>query len=468
MEDFLRNKLNEFEESNDGWDRPDAGVWERAQGQIIAAPKSTLKPKSLVWAGVLALLLLMAGYTWHLQQQLADLQSDLKTQHEKLTQQQLLAKENHNAEMRELTSAHEKLQSANASITKKNEGLEKLVKQQQATISSLKTNYQSLQKTNHKADKTSIAGIQPIETADLAVIESQNPKAVSLENMTLLPAKAIALESSELPTLVVPVKTVLPQKHWPKFEVGYEYALLGLKIPVQADFKDLNAISTPASKTVFTHAHGVYFAYSPKRNWFVRTGLRTAQMTLEQSQESGVYYDKSSEYLKPNGTTANDISLAVRTPYSELESEITLDIPQDANLKTGDWLVFGTYERLRQRYYQVPLGISYFHGNKRLQWQLQGGMQWNKVVFDDYFLKAYVWSKTKVLPVDKVKVLTKDVPSTQYLSAYAGIGLNYQLTQSWHLRSGLAYCFEFNDKSNEFSNSQKIANAFSLGLNYRF
>jgi opacity protein-like surface antigen len=166
---------------------------------------------------------------------------------------------------------------------------------------------------------------------------------------------------------------------------------------------------------------------------------------------------------------ANDISLSSRTPYNELESKITLTIPQDANIKTGDWLAFTIYERIRQRYYQVPIGLEYFHGRGRLQWQLQGGALLNKVVFDDYLLKAWVESKSEGLPIDKVKVITKVVPSKNYAGVYAGIGLNFQVTEHWHTRAGMTYNYDFiNNNKTGISNSQLIGSAFRLGLNYRF
>lgn len=99
---------------------------------------------------------------------------------------------------------------------------------------------------------------------------------------------------------------------------------------------------------------------------------------------------------------------------------------------------------------------------------VMGGVIWNKVVFEDYFLKVYVQSKANELPVDKVKILTKGVPAVQYLGAYAGLGLNSQLLQSWHLITAMTHSYDINDKSNKFLNSKEITYAFSFGLNYRF
>ncbi len=472
MEDFLKNKLNEFEDSNDGWDRPDPQVWEQAQGQILAPVTPVGMTSTFVKAGVVLLLLMMGGYIWYLQQQKNDLQIAFDGQGEQLEQlsQELASVEEKNlAEHQGLALKNEELHAENTAISNKNAALQKQFQQQQQVISLLNNKNKSLLKARNQAVALHVLQKDnPLNSQVPSQEKNETPLTLTSLNIHLLPEKQFLLHSEPLKTPEVPVQTIPNIQRWEQFELGYEYALLGLKIPIQSDFKDLNSTANTVNKTVTTNSHGVYFAFSPKRNWFVRTGLRTAQMTLEQTSEAGVYYDKSSEYLKPNGTTANDISLNVRTPYSELESEITLDIPQDANLKTGDWLLFGTYERIRQRYYQVPIGVSYFQGLGRLQWQVQGGVSWNKVVFDDYFLKAYVQSKTNDLPVAKVKVLTKDVPATQYMGAYAGLGLNYRLTQSWHVRTGLTYSYDFNNKSNKFSNSKGITSAINLGLNYRF
>ncbi len=469
MEDFFKNKLNEFEESGDGWDKPDPEVWEQAQRQIFVPAGRFPVAGILIKSGVALLVLLLGGYIWHLHQDHDELKKSLENQQQQITQltRQIAAAEQANQEKQQLALIeNEKLKAENAAISQQNQAFRQQLERQRNP----ETQFSPLQKFDRPAAPAATDETEKLSNnaTPPAALTQEKPAAVEVANISRLPEKPIAFEVTEPLPLTVPAQTTPLKNAEKRFEIGYEYALLGLKIPVQSDFKDQNAISDQVNKTVFTHSHGVYFAFSPKQNWFVRTGLRTAEMTLEQSRQSGVYYDKSGEYLKPDGATANDVSLALRTPYSQLESEITLAIPTDANLKTGDWLVFGTFERLRQRHYQVPFGISWFQGNKRLQLQLSGGVQWNLVVFDNYFLKAWVESKSIVLPVDEVKLQTKDVPSSQYLGAYAGFGLNYRLTQSWHLRSGLSYHYDFNQKSSKFSNSREIGSAFSLGLNYRF
>ena len=470
MGDFIRDQFSRFDEMDDGWDRPDASVWEQAQRQIPVAAKPVWMNGMAMMASAAGILLLLAGgYILSLRQEVSELKTALETEQAEAQQanDEVSVLEKKYAEERAaLISENEKLQLENSGIAKQKNKEERQLRQQRQTIENI-----ALQKTLKKQSAAPVAETsEPDQNSALAELtEPATTAPVSGQNLASLPQKPTLLQAQRVADFNIPTRITPVKARSDRFEIGYEYALLGLKVPLQSDLKAKNTTTAdPVNKTIFTHSHGVLFGFSPKQNWFIRTGLRTAQLSMEQYQKSGVFYDKSGEYLKPDGATANDVSLNSRTPYSELESEITLAIPSDANLKTGDWLAFTTYERFRQRYYQVPVGVEYFHGKGRLQWHLQGGVQWNRVVFEDYLLKAWAESKNWGVPVDKVKVLTKDIPSKQFMSAFAGIGLNYRLTGHWHARAGMTYSYDFINNTTGISNSQLIGNAFKLGLNYRF
>ena len=79
MEDFFKNKLNDFDGGGDGWDRPDREVWDRAQEQFPEYPVKKERDWRLLAVVLLALLtLLLGGYAFYLSQKVGDLDERLE------------------------------------------------------------------------------------------------------------------------------------------------------------------------------------------------------------------------------------------------------------------------------------------------------------------------------------------------------------------------------------------------------
>ncbi len=472
LEDFLRKKLSDFSEISDSWDKPDAGVWVQAQQEFPGFAKSKSFRFDTFWkVGLFLLLLFSIGYIIFLQRENHVLKLELDKKTEEIWQNQEIAVSDENLLEKSTTiiADNEKLATQNKLLYKQKTEIEHLFRLQQESIIRLTNENQGLQNSIKK--NTSLApalsNISDIKSGSTKNINTGKAIAKDHQSIHFLFKKTNKIEGPGFPKLDVSISFIPLKKKRRKFEVGYEYALLGLNIPVETGFGDLS--KNKSNNRVYAQAHGFYFAYAPQKNLYIRTGLRTSTTTVQQNSKLNVEYDKSGEYIKQNGAIGNDLKFDTKTFDNHTKSDITVEIPQGAAIENGDFLIvnFSDYQNLR--YFQVPLGVEYFYGKGRWQWHLQGGIQWTQITFGDYTLNAKIYTKDEELPVDKIKVYSKSQPSKQYFSSYGGFGLNFQISETLHARADLAYTYDFiNIKSKDFSNSQFFSNAFKLGLNYRF
>lgn len=474
LEDFLRKKLGEFDDSNDGWDKPDPEVWNSAKAEIpVFGNAKPFALKGLLIGGFCAILFFLGGYIHHLQKENKDLKIALNNQKEQLddiARTVATLTEKRSKETAEWNSQNEKLERENNKIFKQKDDLENIIQKQEKTIASQKNNIQAkgISKTPGFLNaKNNI----PLPSETQVVDNLKKEKNPELQNIAVLSLKTFETTPSQFPILKTPIIPIsAPKKTFNKFEIGYEYGIPNIKIQSKRAFDDLKATSEGLTNEVFNgKSHGVYFAFSPKQNLFIKTGIRKASFDIKQTYKTGLFYDKSKEYIKDDGKIGNDFDLNLNTSYSDQRSTIAITVPSDVNLKSDDVLFFTIYENQNIESYQVPLGLQYFIGNQRFSWFMEGGVQWNKLVFSNYQLKTIVEdSKSKEFVVDKIE-FDSDSFSKQFLSVYGGLGFNYQLTTHWQLRTTyLVNYILINKQSTDFSKADLTSRSFNMSLNYRF
>jgi opacity protein-like surface antigen len=464
LEDFFRKKLNDPSESEGAWDRPDPDVWEQAQLQIRDFQKrGGFFIKNLNWAILLLFLLSTAGFIWHLLDENKALKEALKIQNELAVQ----ASEKNEITETKRTQGQADLQPLQK--TKNNIPKNQTAPNNQVLISpkvgkQLKSGHQKLKNSIPFTDLNESMWEEKIDF-QINNEETRIYKNVPFLHQKQMPLELLAAHKLNLMPLSTPIK-----KSQRKYEVGYEYSFPSIKIPSkEGKLASDEKLSTLKSTNHLSPAQGVYFAYAPKQNLFIRTGIRRATAKMERNWKIVDDYNKSGEYIKPNGGVGNDIDLSLRTPYGEQQGDVQLEIPDGTELSSDDLILLFLSDFQEFTLYQIPVGLEYFHGKRKLQWHFQGGFQWNRMTFGDYTLIANAEAKNKELSVSKVDINDKSGVSKNFLGLYAGIGINYAFTDHWHARATLGYDYSFiQNKSKEFSSSDFVGNAVKFGLNYRF
>ena len=484
LENFIKNKFNELDGQSDGWDVPDADVWGQAVNRMPVAtqPAAFYKMPFLKLAAGAVLLLLAGGYMFLLNQKVNTLETALNQQKiiiEKSDEQIL----NNEKETGELIAENKHLKKENNLIKKEKTVLEKTSIEQRRTINFLKNKNEIIQEKkkersffkkeiieNEKAAEKNLLNL-PTDQEEFRNLANRNALAPDLLNLKdLVNLTPTTINNLNIPSNIFSKKITPIKKRNKKIEIGYEYNFSKIKIPSVQDFKDIKTIDKNSANNVFNvKFHGLNMAFSPKRNLFIKTGFRKAVFDTHQNIKTGWYYDKDQEYTKPDGTVGNNLALAMNTPYSKQESAINIDVPEDVDIKSGDVLVVHLEEYQTVESYQVPLGLQYFFSENRLQWFLEGGLQWNKMVFSDYKLTAEIEDvKSDQWEVDGIDYFSKPSFSDQFFSAYGGLGINYHLIGNWQIRAAYNCQFNFIKNKKEFSNSELNSTSINLGLNYRF
>ncbi|MEL6864992.1 MAG: hypothetical protein AAFP19_11255 [Bacteroidota bacterium] len=321
------------------------------------------------------------------------------------------------------------------------------------------------------ADQEKASQVAMQERGESAKVRTLSPSPVlSSKIPVLLSSKAYGLPSS----LLDPIDFVKPlrKKKAPLFEVGYTYGRMQVSTPTLHRFEKQLSIDDKIGDQIndlLAHAHELSLAYGINRKWWVRAGVRRASAKVKSASGIAFSYDKTNEYLNDQGNVANRFLLTTATGHAEVTSDIGVVFERDFIPDKGTLFRTTINDSYELDFLQIPVGIDYFHGSGRLQWLLQGGVQWTNVQFKNYVVSTFFeYEDGKAL---EARGITRGEasPSKQYMSAYGGIGLDYECLSNWHIRAGLMYTHDFiNIDKTKFSNSAQRGTTFKLGLHYRF
>ncbi len=471
--DFLRKKLDDFDESAGSWNAPDPEV----RGNIldrITAPAPAAPTTSPIPVIVLVALLQIAAiaYIWYLQNQIGQLESHLKQQPQagqvNLTDPALVEK--YAAEIASLKAENTQLRAAGAEREGREAQLNQQARTQLTTINQLRAENRFLQGRLAERPPAQLDKLpdQPHST------DKKQPTAALALSAPSLPSPGLKMLSAPeqqfpeialLPTL--PITRAKASKRW---EAGYDFALLRMDIPQTRSFKNQRLASeNTQNNRVTTAAHGLSFAYSPAPHWWIRTGLRTATINHQSRSRLGLAYNRTNESDLPNGDKANELTFTTRTAYSETRGAFNITLERGAELEEGDLLEITIRDQQRLQYLQAPFEIAYFSGAGRLQWMLRSGLQWNQLSFGDYTFTVFTEARGRPILVNRGRVLSQDIPVRHFISAQAGLGLNYRLFGQLYARASANYSYQFiNHNHSDISGSANTGADLTLGLHYRF
>lgn len=498
LDDFFNEKLNDFSSSNDGWDEPSESVWENAQSNVptYGNPKRN-------WLVILAILLGLSllgtgTYLFKTQKENRALQQEVIALNSQFNKKQSSKSvlENQNVmlqselEKTQTTFKNERAKSleivkelenactvsSNNAVKNNTAKYQKAIAGQQQQINQLEQENQSLKTKNLQLKQQNIVLINSNNKIENQRIITNNP----LRNKSFL-VETTSPESIDLGSVKQPEKT------WKKYEFGIDVSSIGFNMELSnslqntRDFSsnqtspttiaDAEAFSTSSSSYYIANATstGFHFGYAPKENFYIRTGLRYANFNIDNTHISGIIYDGSTEYLNNQGQTVNDLTLNNSTPFNNVSQDVTVEIPTGSSLQTGD-VLFSTLTNVQDyHFFQVPLGVAYYAGKRRWQWEFQGGLTYNHIRFGDYSLNAMFQADNINIPISSYEAINSATNSTTYLGAYLGIGANYKISESWQIRAGLT--FEetgLRTNARNFPRRYLLDSGLNLSLNYRF
>ncbi len=481
LEDFFKNRINDFDESKDSWDLPDESAWGNAQTHF------PIHPQNKTWNWKLGALVLLAfamiaggSYIYFLKKDLTKKTIELELANAKIEiNNNTVTKLKKEKSKTDLKLNREKLNSQNAttSLTQQQQISTQTIFNQKKTIRTLQSENQKLNEEIISVQSDFVAmnesNISPIEDH---ISDSLTKKSKEiLENIIPIDFLSLKIENDfpiQQLELEKKYNVIFPKqkKQDNKFEVGLNYSSTNFEIPLSYDFEKLEKEDFGKKDWSFPlkfTGGEFHLAYKVRPRFWITTGVRRTTGGFEKSFSDKLIYDKSGEYLDDEGKTINEFYITTQSGFGDAGSTINFEIPNGTAIDDGDFLETKWNYSQQYKFTQIPIGVNYFMGKNKFQWFFKGGFGWNKVSFGEYFVEAQLSYDDEIFPVQEDKSSKADEVSSQFLNGFGGVGLNYQLTPNWNVRTSFTLEKNFIQK-NEILTSNSLSKTFEIGLNFRF
>lgn len=485
LEQFFRNRVNELDANEADWDRPDASVFRNAQAEFPKYPikkERDWKPMIILFLAALLLGALSIGFYFNnkaikLEQQLHIAQTEIKNIDQQLNNLS-------NKHKNEITTL--KLQN-NISNQLKDQNVNfKTTKQANKNSTSKITTPKKPVTASTTSNANSVKTTPSINTKTQATINKNTKQHLDVTQKvtTIKPATspATTLSKATLPSLMFDkfdqtnkkaiknidqlssVKVLKPRKT-KRFGVGLFFNALNFK--TSTDYKLTKEIEQKTTTTAHqAYAPSIQFAYAITPNLWISTGFRKANINVNQRFSTALYYDKSTEYIDDFGKTYN--SLSINESDSDVPSELSFEIPAATNIEDKE-LYYAQWNHIRDfSWTQIPIGINYYQGKKNLQWFAKGGFGWNLISGSETYEDANFIYKDEDLTIkDEGFLKQSEQLNTQFMSGHAGLGLNYQLTKNWQVRTSFTLERNFT-KNKKVFNIENTNQHLQAGIAYKW
>ena len=504
--DFFRKRLND-DMSNEDWANPDMDIDNKVLNQITQPNK----PISKGWGGVILksgigiLLLLVGGYIIYLNQELSvvkneligrtDLVENAKSESNIQDDSNIITIEIKDAHIAKLEAVNEILQLEKEKLNQLNEELlgqitnqsinpvqretVKINSENDDAIKTLKEEKEILLAENQRLnqltqqllnEKSALREQLNKQEQSYSQMEKENNKLK--DSLSLLPS--LVAENKNLETEKIPEKDPIPEKKtdYKRLTLGYEYSRQKWDIPINRTFEEQRLVSESGqSEIISTNIHGLNFAFSPKQNWWIKSGLRFTQFNIESTYNMGLAYSATNEITDLiSRTTTNTLNVKTFTPFSISDNSVTLLFEQDRAPEEGSLLEYQAEDNLSINSWQIPIGLErQFNAGKTFLF-IQGGVQLNSINIKEHtFRTSILDSERNPLNIVRESLDAQDVSNKLFLNIYGEFGIEQPIFQEWYLRAALNYNYNFlKNNSSNILNQAKTGTAFRLGLNYRF
>jgi hypothetical protein len=501
--DFFRKRLDD-DISNEDWANPDMEIDNKVLNQITLPNK----PISKGWGGVIIksgigiLLLLMGGYIFYLNQELSVAKNELigQTDIVESIKSELNIEDNSNTKTIELKDALiTKLEAQNENLFLENEkllrentdqsinsGQRKVIKfntKNDDAINILRKEKEILLAENQRLnqlteqllnEKSAIKG--QLNKQEQSYTEMEKENNLLKDSLSLLYSLVAENMNSETEKIqeeepIIPEEKTDTKNH-KRFALGYEYSRQKWDMPINRTFAEQRLVSENGrNENISTNVHGLNFAFSPKQNWWIKSGLRFTQFNIENTYNMGLAYSATNEITDPiSRTTTNTLNVKTFTPFSISDNSVTVLFEEDREPEEGSLLEYQAEDNLSINSWQIPIGLERQFNTGRTFLFIQGGIQLNSISIKEHTFRTSISdSERNPLNIVRESVDAQDVSNKLFLNIYGEFGIEQPIFQEWYLRAAINYNYNFlkNNGSN-ITNQSKTGTAFRLGLNYRF
>ena len=458
MDEFFKNRLNNFDDSDGDWDLPSERAWENAKGNFPKHPKKRTFNRSnlaliflgLTLGGAIGVILFQQKNIAELKSKFAiaeaeitsrknafsDIEkelSELKTEYSEINSELIFQ----NKKSAEQIAFFQKRAKKDAILLAENASQ---INQQLVEIEKLNTENNRFRK---QITTFKIAEEKQLNAAKNDALLSQRaikslPKIATLST-SLLKDKPIVFTN----TLMLKAKKNPKKRNWKKNEIGFYLTNAQYQIPLSYNFFDLNPIAVNnAIQTLNTYGFGLNFGRGLKKNLFFKTGIQIGAGAIHRDLFSALPYNKSGEFTNLNGDLSNDWLFETNSPLGAVENRLIFNVPRGADIPDGDLIALNLQNIQELVFLKMPIGLDYYIGQKRWKSWSQAGLSMNATFLGDYLASGTLNHGNENIPVEKFDIIDKQEIGSTFINAYFGIGVDYKLGSRVHFRGG--YSKEFN------------------------
>jgi hypothetical protein len=488
LNNFFKNRLNNWSAKDEAWAKPDAAV----KANILQQIQTTTKPKSNNKKSLLIISLFIGlltvggtlGVVWQQYkvlktkqiQQATELAEANKTIESLRITRATTTKLSPIIKMPEMMEINEKAETKASTISKEGatniefnrannkavSGLKNMITQPQIMFN-LENQRRDL--STKSKDKNRI--IANLELKNKAVTNPQKPDNY---NMRQLNRKSFIVENTNQNNLKNQNQisgndfSSINQVIKSRFQIGYEFGILETKTIQETKYEDFTKTSQKDEfNQHLTISNGLQFAYAINEKWWLQIGVRYGQSTWEEDLNFNSIYDKSGEYLQGNGHIGNSFTLKSSGTISDTESQISVEITNAADLKSGDLIISDLVSKAEISWLQIPLGIEYRFGENRLNYSLQSGINLNQIKSKSEITDGHIRSYNSELLINKIEYNDKNY-TKQFLEGYLGVGIHYDITPSFAANAN----YNLRISPYLLKDLSLINRGLQIGINYSF
>jgi len=229
-----------------------------------------------------------------------------------------------------------------------------------------------------------------------------------------------------------------------EFEIGYQFGIRGRMTEVIEYIERQEVITNQATnKFLVSHVHGLNVGVAPLKNFWIKTGAHVGSMNLHQKHSVKFVYNANTTPTVTLIAYADGINDLSRTGVNLLDENIE-GLANTQSIVNGDELDLTFQTNLMLTYLQIPLEFNYIYGKKRLKALFQLGGQWNLLNYK-YYMNAFdIETNNQNNTSADIKNKEKsDAFSVQYFGLHAGLGLNYNISKHLVFQGLFSYEYYF-------------------------
>ena len=486
LEEFFKKRVNDFDSPSDDWDKPDASVFQNAQMHFPKHPKLVERDwESIVMVLMALLLLSLMGGLFFMKKNMTALENKLQIAETTFQNLDIEAKNNNilhvNTQLAEvekkcaegrtelLTQSQITSQTIET-LTRQNQEFRKSIVSQNNRIAFLLVENQMLTKgltssqavNLKKSDKDKIEGLTKSQTL-IGQLPSRTIPFFPKRKKTFYLRRDVGTD---------PLDLLPPKSRNKNFEIGLNITSIAYDFPTAYEFEKFEIFEEDEKASISNRMNGMTFnlGYALRPNLWINTGFRKTGGKIEENFWTGLKYDKDGEYIDNDGKTINEFELNTQSNFSDAGNQIDFEVPNGIEISDEDKVYAKWEESQEVQFIHIPFGVTYFSSFSRgsqLEWFLKGGIGWNQITFGDNYFDAEIYFDEKLLPIKKIDSIKESDKKTQYFNGYAGLGLNYQFTRNWNLRTSYTLERNFIKTKKDFANTV-LDKVLQVGLNYRF